>query len=227
VVFPFAEMQLNIASVLAGAAHDVFLCKNVVEGVVTYYIGYGPAWATVNSRGTGVGTTELALKNGVWVNKVDMYLTCGAAETDVTVGPEEAKYLGSFLATANGQTSDNATLGYLYNAYNQVERANQVASTNDHVYNGDWRNWNNTDETLLAAFLGLPGVYACQLLGSCDFASGGAFGYSNSPLYFETNAPSLLAKIDGFGKISAAVKERTPLSDVDFYSVSSWLFSLR
>ena len=227
VAFSFAEMQLNVASVLAGDAHDVFLCKNVVEEVVTYYIGYGPAWATVNSRGTGVGTTELVLKNGVWVNKVDMYLTCGAAETDVTVGPEEAKYLGSFLATANGQTSDNDTLGYLYNAYNQVERKNVVSSGNDHTYDGDWRNWNNTDETLLSVFLGLSGGYSQQLLGDFGVSDGGSLGYESIPIYFETRSSSLFVQNVGLGKISVIVKERTPLSYVEFFSVTSWLYALR
>jgi hypothetical protein len=84
-------------------------------------------------RGTGAGTTELQLSNGVWTNKNSLTHAWGGASGTTDYGAVSANagtYLGSVYITANGQTEmtinptsagggTNNKLG-LYNAYNQV-----------------------------------------------------------------------------------------------------------
>lgn len=57
-------------------------------------------------RGTGTGTTELEMVNGLLVNKNAITLKNGAGG-GVSVGPRLAIFLGSFYCTANGQTGMN------------------------------------------------------------------------------------------------------------------------
>jgi hypothetical protein len=85
------------------------------------------------TRGTGAGTTELELKDGIWTNKNSITLTNGAGAGTSGIAANNATYLGSCYCTANGQTGmaflpaaasggTNNVLG-LYNAYNRVNVA--------------------------------------------------------------------------------------------------------
>ncbi len=66
---------------------------------------FGPAWSSSSARGTGAGTTELEFKSGVLVNK-NALTHCYAGGTDHgSISADEATYLGTVYATANGQTS--------------------------------------------------------------------------------------------------------------------------
>lgn len=80
-------------------------------------------------RGTGAGTTELELKDGVWTNKNAITLRAGGSSLG-SISANQATYLGSVYCTANGQTGmaflpaaaaggTNNVLG-LFNAYNRV-----------------------------------------------------------------------------------------------------------
>ncbi|HAE59768.1 MAG TPA: hypothetical protein DCG54_09770 [Anaerolineae bacterium] len=200
----FTEFSLNIESVEEENAYDVYLCYETIEGERTYYIGYGPAWATLNSRGTGVNTAELTLDGGVYVNKYAMNLTCGAAETDVAVGAGQAKYLGSFLSTDGGpgsptgvgKTADDATRGYLFNAYNQVERQLQLYTENEHSYeSGSMRDWNGTRETQLSVIIGLENQHA-EL-----FVNASALQMNNIQIQVEDNSD--LENFTMLGKFAA------------------------
>ncbi len=117
------------ANWVSGSVYDLFYAD--VSGV--FYFGTGPAWSTTLVRGTGAGTTELQMYDGIWTNKVTMTLRYGAAST-VSVPANQATYLGSFYcggAAAGNGTCDmtfkpaaasggnNAFLA-LYNAYNRV-----------------------------------------------------------------------------------------------------------
>lgn len=91
----------------------------------------GPAWSSSATRGTGAGTTELQQLNGIWVNKNLITLRTGAATGDtIAVAANQATYVGTMYATADGQTGmscqpaaasggTNNILG-LWNAYNRV-----------------------------------------------------------------------------------------------------------
>lgn len=111
----------------SGSLFDLFAA--VVSG--TLYFGTGPAWTSTTARGSGAGTTELEMFSGVWTNKNSMTLRHGTASGDtVTVPARQGTYLGSFYASANGQTAmslkpaaaagGSGPTAYLWNAWNQV-----------------------------------------------------------------------------------------------------------
>jgi len=161
----FAELPLSLdygPGVEMDNNYDVYL----VDDNGTLRIGFGPAWASATARGAG---NEIALINGVWVNAQAMYLTCGLTHIDVSVNQYRATYLGSFRATdggpgsptGDGKTSDSEVVGYIYNAYNQVDRKLRTYTENEHSYETSiTRDWNNTRETELSVLVGLPGQVA-------------------------------------------------------------------
>lgn len=110
----------------SGKLFDVFAFLS--GGVVV--IATGPAWSTSTARGTGAGTTQLTMLNGLWTNTVAISLKKDSTATQTSVSIGQATYLGTLYATANGQTGmalkpspstggTNNFLG-LYNAYNRV-----------------------------------------------------------------------------------------------------------
>ena len=106
---------------------DLFVFDN--SGIVT--LGTGPAWSTATARGTGAGTTQLTQSvGGFWTNAVNIALKIDATATQVAVAANEATYVGTMYAIANGQCAmkmtpapasdgSNPVMG-LWNAYNRV-----------------------------------------------------------------------------------------------------------
>ncbi len=115
--------------IASGSVYDIWAFS--VAGVLT--IGAGPAWTSTTARGTGAGTTEWQWLNGVRVNKNALTHVWGGASgtTDYgSIAAQQATLIGSFYATANGQTGaaflpagasggSNTIMG-LSNAYNRV-----------------------------------------------------------------------------------------------------------
>ncbi len=81
------------------------------------------------AAGTGAGTTERELKNGLWTNKNAIVLYNNSVASS-SIAANQATYLGTLYCTANGQTGmafkptaasgGSAPILGLYNAYNQV-----------------------------------------------------------------------------------------------------------
>lgn len=89
----------------------------------TIRLGTGPAWSSDTSRGTGAGTTELQLLSGVLTNANAITLRFGSAVGNtVAVTINQATYVGTFRATADGQSTDSLAQRLLYNHYNRVVR---------------------------------------------------------------------------------------------------------
>ena len=127
------SLILDATNHLSGKIYDVFgIVSSSALKLVT-----GPAWGTSpsgtpafgGSRGTGAGTTELQLSNGVWTNKNSLTHAFNNAVDFGPVSANQGTYLGSFYATANGQTGmaftpasanggSNPFLA-LYNGYNR------------------------------------------------------------------------------------------------------------
>ena len=121
----------------SGSLYDVFAFLNAGA----FAIGTGPSWTSTTARGTGAGTTELQQLNGIWTNKNAIKLRFGSATGNtVSVPANQATYLGTMYATANGQTAmvflpaqaagGNGNVLGLWNAYNRVGvRARSADST--------------------------------------------------------------------------------------------------
>jgi hypothetical protein len=118
--------------VASGSAYDIFAINNGGNLV----LAIGPAWSSTTTRGSGAGTTQLAFLGGIRTNAVSLAHAYGGAAGTTDYGPiavNQATYLGSFYATANGQTSMTlmpaAAVGgtnnfvVLFNAYNRVPGA--------------------------------------------------------------------------------------------------------
>jgi len=121
-------------------------------------LGTGPIWSSSTARGSGAGTTELQMLNGIWTNKNAITLRFGSSSGNtVSVAANQATYVGTFYATADGQTGmqfkpsaaaggSNSFLG-LYNAYNRVRILTRSAdsATNWSYTTAAWRAANNSN----------------------------------------------------------------------------------
>lgn len=118
----------------SGNLFDLFIGNNSGITLCT-----GPAWTSTTSRGSGAGTTQLSRLNGILTNAVSMTCRFGnAAGNTFTCGVNSCTYVGTMLATANGQTSwtlgasaSGGTAGVLalYNYWNRVDTATSVTDS--------------------------------------------------------------------------------------------------
>ena len=118
--FSQLTLTLNTTNHLSGKLYDLFVFLN--SGTLT--IGAGPAWTSLTARSASIGQV-----NGIWVNSAAITLTNGSTAYS-SIATSEATYVGTFYATANGQTGialrpaavsggANNIIG-LWNAYNRV-----------------------------------------------------------------------------------------------------------
>lgn len=148
----------------AGKLFDVFAFLN--GGVFT--IGTGPAWSSTTSRGSGAGTTQLQALNGRQTNAVSIALRYGSATGNAaSVAANQATYLGTMYATANGQTAVMLTpaaaaggagnvIG-LWNAYNRAPaRAKNKDSNSSWTYGT--ASWRVSDNSTANAILWVDGL---------------------------------------------------------------------
>lgn len=179
------------ANWVSGQLYDLFYAY--VSGVL--YFGTGPTWGggspSTTGRGTGAGTPELQLYNGVWTNKNSMTLRTAAASTQ-TVPANQGTYLGTAYMTATGQTGmaftssgagggDNV-LG-LYNAHNRVSVSAYGYDTTASwtLSSTTWRKANNNAANRIRFVDGLrqssvDANYACMLSFSRTTSGGPAIG---------------------------------------------------
>lgn len=109
----------------ANTNYDLF----VVNDGGTARLVTGPSWnagAVAGSdivRGTGAGSTELEVFNGILVNKNTMSVRFGSASGDtLSIPARRATYIGSFRTTAAGQASDTKAKRLMFNAFNRNQR---------------------------------------------------------------------------------------------------------
>lgn len=121
----FTELTLAlVASHAANTIYDVFVFNN--GGVLTMVTG--PAWtnsgAGTSTRGSGGGTTQLALFNGFYVNNVQ--ITGRNGSTTYTIAANTALYVGSILIDSGaGAVSCYTSYGQnrswgVWNYYNRI-----------------------------------------------------------------------------------------------------------
>lgn len=162
----FAETNLALDSNAAdtgyqasGNLYDIFAVLN--GGVFT--IGTGPAWSSTTARGTGAGTTQLQMFNGIWTNANVIALRYGnSTGNTISVAANQASYLGTIYMTAPGQTTMNVAnvlgagggagvLG-MWNAYNRVK---MHSGSSDNT-----ASWTNASATWAMADAGAAGAGA-------------------------------------------------------------------
>lgn len=145
----------------SGKNFDVFYAY--VSGV--YYFGTGPAWTDDTTR-----SAALARVKGVWVNNATMTLKHGSSSGNtVSVPSNQATYLGTIRATANGQTGINfggsgangvANTGlYIWNLYNQTRMVFNVSDSTDSwsYTTASWRAANASNDNRVNFVKGILG----------------------------------------------------------------------
>jgi hypothetical protein len=99
-VFPEVSLTLDATNAPINKLFDVFL----INDAGTVRLVYGPAWSSDSTRGTGAGTTELQMLNGILTNKVTLTGRYDSTHT-VVVAANQATYVGTFRTGVAGQTS--------------------------------------------------------------------------------------------------------------------------
>lgn len=100
----------------------------VISDSGTVRLVTGVSWSSgggngVTTRGTGAGSSELELKNGVWTNKNAMTLRFGTASGNTAAAAaNKATYVGTMRTTGDGMTEDSIAKRWVWNPYNQAER---------------------------------------------------------------------------------------------------------
>lgn len=187
---------------VAAGLFDIFGFRN---GSGVFTIGTGPAWSSTTARGTGAGTTQISQLNGRWVNTVAITLRFGSNSGDTFAVPiNQATYLGTMYATANGQTAmmfaPNAAAGGsanvlgLYNAYNQVLTISRERdSTASWTYGTNtWRAANGNTNNSIIWVDGLGGWSRTECSGRVGGTTvQGQFGTNNNAV----SQPSIFADI--------------------------------
>lgn len=147
----------------SGKNFDLF----VINDSGTIRLVTGPAWSSDTSRGTGAGTTELQRVAGLPTNKNSMTARFGSSSGNtVSVAANQATYVGTFRASADGQTQVKLGLSAaagggevwlgLWNLYNRVNHGAVVRDSSSWTYNsGTWRSADGSAANRISAVRGL------------------------------------------------------------------------
>jgi hypothetical protein len=174
----------------------------------------GPAWTSDTARAGAI-----ARLNGIWLNTASMTVRYGTSSGDTaSIGANRLTYVGTFRATANGQTGmafkpsaasggSNNVLG-LYNAYNRVSvRAMERDSAASWTYSSaTWRAGNNSSSNRISFVDGLQESFIFAYLecqGAPTGAGSGVFGIN---LDSTTATPTVIGNqnVNGSGPSSPA-----------------------
>lgn len=158
----------------SGLNYDGFIVND--SGTVRF--GTGPSWTTDTARGTGIGTTELQMFNGIWTNKNSITIRYSNTST-VNIAANQATYVGSFRTTSAGTTEDSAAKRYVWNCYNQTLRplSNPTETTDNWNYTtAAFRQANGNTANQLDVLLGLPGnLIEAEAFGIASSSVGNIF----------------------------------------------------
>lgn len=133
------DIQLTPTRNLAASGYDVWMgisSGNVVAGT-------GPAWASAttasSTRGTGAGTTEFEIWNGLFVNKNEITVWNGTNSYNFPA--RSALLVGSFRTVAAGETQDTKTDRWVSSLYSPATRIlERIEPTQSWVYSAQvWR----------------------------------------------------------------------------------------
>lgn len=117
--FTEVSVTLDATNTVGGSIYDAFIYND--SGTIR--LGYGPAWTNTTTR-----SAAITLLQGIYVNNATITLRYDSTHTS-SVAANQATLVGSFRASANGQTSDTKQFRFLYNVYNQAPRQLQRLET--------------------------------------------------------------------------------------------------
>ncbi len=186
-----SQFDLTLSSLTSGKNYDLF--GYISAGA--FKLDLGPQWNTGGgsdvARGTGAGSTELQLKDGVWTNKVSVTTSIAGD----TVAANTGRLLGTLRTTNTTTTESSKAKRFLDNVYNQVGHIGFFQTTSSHTYNSATaRYFNNSSANKLEVVCALPKVAHLEIgadltpdvtagqphiFAALDWTSGGSYDYSN------------------------------------------------
>lgn len=219
---PFTQLTLtlNTSNHLSGKVYDVFVFLN--SGTVT--VAAGPAWTSDTAR-----SAAIAMINGIWTNNASINLTNGST-TYSSISANQATYVGTFRATANGQTQmafrpnggsggNNCFLG-VYNGYNRVTVSSRSVDTNSYSYTtAVWRSTDSSNSHR-ASFVDGLGQSFVLVLGMQTSTASGAAQYSYGLDSTTTPSASITAAYSSAGFGTMTVVDTIP-PQIGFHYVQS------
>lgn len=183
----------------SGGLFDLFAFLNSS----TLTLGTGPVWTSSTAR-----SNAISMLTGFWTNTSSITLRYGTASgSTISVAANQATYLGTMYATANGQTGmafapsaasggSNNILG-LYNAYNRVQTTSTcMDSTSSWSYStATWRAANGSNNNRISWVDGLQQSFADSYY-LCAMAISNASTVGNTGIILDANTgtPSSITK---------------------------------
>jgi hypothetical protein len=162
-VLSMAEQSLSLdtTNFLAGHLYDLFVA---ISGG-NFVFGYGPAWTNLTTRSATLSTIA-----GIQSNNATITLRTNSSTT-FSISANQASYVGTAYATANGQTGmafsvtavgGGASILGLFNQYNRVPMfVTSLDSTSSWTYaTATWRCANGSTSNAVSFIDGLGVVYA-------------------------------------------------------------------
>ncbi len=226
--YAFGELTLNLDTTnhVSGSLYDIFIWRNA--GVIS--IGSGPAWSSTSARGTGAGTTELQMNNGLWTNKNSITLKNGAGSGTTGIAANLALYVGTFYATANGQTGmafkpaaasgGTANILGLYNAYNRVGvkaiSRDSMGGTDYSYTSSTWRAANNNNNNRISWVDGLQ-QSSIEVINSANVYSTGS-GSVQGVIGISLDSTTAAPEATGAGGIYTTVTPVVQITVPDSFS---------
>lgn len=223
---PFTELTntttdntKNPAAMTTNSNYDLFVWSD--SG--TLRLGRGPAWTSDTGRGTGAGTTELELVNGLYVNKIA--ITNGAAA-------QRGTYVGTVRSDGSSQcnwhvgavaASGTAALLCVWNAYNRADIRGLIGDTTDSwsYSTATIRPANNSSTMRVSCVIGLQedfffADYRSQQ-SNTNQAQGGyaGIGYDSTTVFSGRN--SLIANPGSVGDMIAIVEGDHAVQPLGFH----------
>ena len=191
------SLILDATNHVATNLYDIFAIVNSGAALLVT----GPAWTNSTTRATAI-----SLQNGIWVNDAAMTHAYNNSTDYGTVAQYQGTYLGTFYATANGQTGmafqpagaagGTANILGLYNAYNRVRVAAYCRdSTASYTYGSTtWRSRNNSTSNRISWVDGLrTSVASVILMDSLSTSTAGTNQATiGTNLDSTSNAPNII-----------------------------------
>lgn len=229
------SMGLSTSNVLSGNLYDIFGVSN--GGALAICVG--PAWASTSSRGTGAGTTQLALSNGLETDANSLTHCYGGTAGTTDLGPIAANagvYLGTIYATANGQTkmqfspasaSGGAnTVRGIWNAYNRVSaRSISRDSNSSWVYGtATWRAADASNSNRVSYVDGLAQTQAdCRYYDPAFESSGSLIGAIGCDFNSTTATPGDVSFTNNVSVILLATEDKfAPTLGLNYVQAVEW-----
>ena len=181
------------AAVTTNSNYDLFVWSN--SGVLT--LTRGPAWTSDTARGSGAGTTQITMQNGVYTNTVA-----------ITNGPGAGlgTYVGTVRSDGSSQINDSVLKRHVWNYFNRVPRSMVRIESGSWTYSSaSIRQANGSANNQLAMVRGLDEDVALARSAAQVFSSGATIREVGSIIGLDSTSAAAAGLLGGDGECTSSV----------------------